>query len=61
MAIVEGSTPSDLPAPLSVIELFYSVRRDRRKCMFLMCGCRWSKSVNEETTCCDGGVDAEKC
>ena len=37
MAIVEGSIPSDPPAPLSVIEILYSVRRDWRKCMFSMC------------------------
>ena len=38
MAIVEGLIMADPPAPLSVIEIFYSVMRDRRKCMFPMCG-----------------------
>ena len=58
---VEGSIPADPPAPLSVIEKFYSVRRDWRRCMVPMCGGWWVKSVNEETTRCVDGVDAEEC
>ena len=29
--------------------------------MFPMCGGWWAKIVNEDTTCCVGGVDAEEC
>ena len=61
MAILEGLILTDPPAPLSVIEKSDSIKRYRRKCTFLMCGGWWAKSVNEETTCCVGGVDAEEC
>ena len=61
MTIVEGLIPADPPAPLSVIENFISVRRDRRKCMFPMCGGWWEKSVNEETTLCVDCVGNEEC